>query len=290
MIKQHLATAKLIVPFDSRQLIKALLFDFYEGWLHCASTPRRVWLILSLAMNLSNKTKWLAPYLQSWVFDLLVVCWFRLRRISKLTSLRRLLIYQYISSLLFLFDNSKSLVLDYLPKRQIHVFEQFCWSAVWNFAKSFGTLMFSPVWPCLVAAWRLVFPKLFCNYVLFTFIIISSDYRCFHFTRICLVLLSSRSFFHKIEDSQRENEAISGNCEIDRSVLFLLWTIAPLSLFTLWPSPENSSLVSQYNLISRTRKIDDSTTETANIRKATCTTSNDFACNPNASNIWLIGK
>ena len=135
-----------------------------------------------------------------------------------------------------------------------------------------------------------VFPKLFCNYVLFTFIIISSDYRCFHFTRICLVLLSSWTYFHKIEDTQRGNEAISGNCEIDRSVLFLLWASAPLSLFTLWPSPENSSLVSQYNLISRTRKIDDSTTETANIRKATCTTSNDFACNPNASNIWLIGK
>ena len=92
MIKQHLATAKLIVPFDSRQLIRALLFDFYEGWLHCASTPRRIWLILSLAMNLSNKTKWLAPYLQSWVFNLLVVCWFRLRRISKLTSLIRLFI------------------------------------------------------------------------------------------------------------------------------------------------------------------------------------------------------
>ena len=182
MIKQHLATAKIIVPFDSRQLVRALLFDFYEGWLHCASTPRRIWLILSLAMNLSNKTKWLAPYLQSWVFNLLVVCWFRLRRISKLTSLRRLLIYQYISSLLFLFDNSKSLVLDYLPKRQIHVFEQFCWSAVWNFAKSFGTLMFSPVWPCLVSADVCVFPKLFCNYLLFTFIIISSDYRCFHFT------------------------------------------------------------------------------------------------------------
>ena len=97
-------------------------------------------------------------------------------------------------------------------------------------------------------------------------------------------------FFYKIEDSQRGNEAISGNCEIDRSVLFLLWTSAPLSLFTLWPSPENSSLVSHYNLISRTRKIDDSTTETANIRKATCTTSNDFACNPNASIIWLIDK
>ena len=43
-------------------------------------------------MNLSNKTKWLAPYLQSWVFNLLVVCWFRLRRISKLTSLIRLFI------------------------------------------------------------------------------------------------------------------------------------------------------------------------------------------------------
>ena len=228
MIKQHLATAKIIVPFDSRQLVRALLFDFYEGWLHCASTPRRVWLILSLAMNLSNKTKWLAPYLQSWVFNLLVVCWFRLRRISKLTSLRRLLIYQYISSLLFLFDNSKSLVLDYLPKRQIHVFEQFCWSAVWNFAKSFGTLMFSPVWPCLVSAWRLCFPQtiLQLSIIHFHYHFLWLSLFSLHFTsvwlvpRICLVLLSSWSFFHKIEDSQRERSNIRKLWN---------WPIGPLS-------------------------------------------------------------
>ena len=157
------------------------------------------------------------------------------------------------------------------------------------------------VFTCLAlprVCWRLCFPQtiLQLSIIHFHYHFLWLSLFSLHFTsvwlvpRICLVLLSSWSYFHKIEDSQRGNEAISGNCEIDRSVLFLLWASAPLSLFTLWPSPENSSLVSQYNLISRTRKIDDSTTETANIRKATCTTSNDFACNPNASNIWLIGK
>ena len=130
---------------------------------------------------------------------------------------------------------------------------------MWNFAKSFGTLMFSPVWPCLVSAWRLCFPQtiLQLSIIHFHYHFLWLSLFSLHFTsvwlvpRICLVLLSSWSYFHKIEDSQRGNEAISGNCEIDRSVLFLLWTSAPLSLFTLWPSPENSSLVSQYNLISR---------------------------------------
>ena len=221
MIKQHLATAKIIVPFDSRQLVRALLFDFYEGWLHCASTLRRIWLILSLAMNLSNKTKWLAPYLQNWVFNLLVVCWFRLRRISKLTSLRRLLIYQYISSLLFLFDNSKSLVLDYLPKRQIHVFEQFCWSAVWNFAKSFGTLMFSPVWPCLVAAWRLCFSQTILQLCIIHF--------HYHFLWLSLFSLHSYllgvTFFPKLFSQNRRFP------ERERNNIRKLWNwpIGPLS-------------------------------------------------------------
>ena len=84
MIKQHFATAKLIVPFDSRQLIRALLFDFYEGLKNLT--------YLVAGNELDNKTKWLAPYLQNWVFNLLVVCWFRLRRISKLNSLIRLFI------------------------------------------------------------------------------------------------------------------------------------------------------------------------------------------------------
>ena len=182
MIKQHLATAKLIVPFDSRQLIRAPLFDFYEGWLHCASTPRRIWLILSLAMNLSNKTKWLAPYLQSWVFNLLVVCWFRLRRISKLTSLIRLFIinifllcsfFSTIRNLWYLIicQNGKFMYLNSFVGVRCEILPKVL--ALWCFHLSGPASCLPDV--C-------VFPKLFCNYLLFTFIIISSDYRCFHFT------------------------------------------------------------------------------------------------------------